>query len=214
LRRPQRRTRNQLIWSGPNCAGEVPRGLPAAATLAGPDLETAADLVDRLATTTLRLYPSGDLIGVALGGALKNVMAIAAGAVEGAGLGENARAAVATRGLPEIARSAAATGADRETLLGLAGAGDRMLTCGGRQSRNYSLGRGLGEGQALDNILASRASAPEGVSTASAAVALAKRFNVDAPIIAAVDAVVSGRQSVAQVVAALLSRPTVGDERA
>lgn len=203
-----------FILSGPNFAVEVARGLPAAATLAGANLESATELVERLATPTLRLYPSGDLIGAALGGALKNVMAIAAGAVEGAGLGENARAAVATRGLAEIARIAAAMGADRETLMGLAGVGDLMLTCGGRQSRNYSLGRGLGKGQALDDILASRASAPEGVSTASAAAALAKRFNVDAPIIAAVDAVVSGRKSVSQVVEALLARPPVEDERA
>lgn len=203
-----------FILSGPNFAVEVARGLPAAATLAGGDLEAAANLVERLATPAFRLYPSGDLIGAALGGALKNVMAIAAGAVEGAGLGENARAAVATRGLAEIARIAAAMGADRETLLGLAGVGDLMLTCSGRQSRNYSLGRGLGEGQALDDILASRASLPEGVATASAAVALANRFDVDAPIIRAVDAIVSGQLSVAQAVEALLARPPVEDERA
>lgn len=203
-----------FVLSGPNFAAEVARGLPAAATLAGPSVDAAATLAAELATPALRLYPSGDRTGAAVGGALKNVMAIAAGAVEGAGLGENARAAVATRGLAEMARIAVAMGAERETLMGLAGVGDLMLTCSGRQSRNYSLGLDLGRGRALADILAERPSSPEGLSTASAAHGLARRLGVDVPIIAAVDAVTSGSLDVASVVQALLARPPAKDERA
>lgn len=203
-----------FMLSGPNFAAEVARGLPAAATLAGPDLAMAASLAERLATPALRLYPSGDLTGAALGGALKNVMAIAAGAVQGAGLGENARAAVATRGLAEMARIAAAMGAERETLMGLAGVGDLMLTCSGLQSRNFSLGVALGQGRLLADILGERQSVSEGVATAAAARALAARHGVDAPIIAAVDEVLAGRLDVASAVKALLARPPAKDERA
>lgn len=202
------------VLSGPNFAAEIAHGLPAAATLAGPSLAAAAALAPNLATPALRLYPSGDRIGVALGGALKNVIAIAAGAVEGAGLGENARAAVATRGLAEIARIADALGADRETLMGLAGAGDLMLTCSGRQSRNYSLGVALGQGRMLADILAERPSRPEGVATADAARALAARFAIDAPIVDAVADVTAGRIGVAAAIEGLLRRPQPADERA
>ena len=202
------------VLSGPNFASEVARGLPAAATLAGASLAQAAEMAPRLATRAFRLYPSGDRIGVALGGALKNVIAIAAGAVEGAGLGENARAAVATRGLAETARIAVAMGAERETLMGLAGVGDLMLTCSGRQSRNYSLGLALGQGRALADILAERPSIPEGVQTAAAAQSLAERLGVDAPIVAAVDAVTDGRIDIAGAVEQLLARPPRDDERA
>lgn len=203
-----------FMLSGPNFAGEIAHGLPAAATVAGPSLDAAAKLANDLATPALRLYPSGDLTGVALGGALKNVMAIAAGAVEGAGLGENARAAVATRGLAEIARIAAAMGADRETLMGLAGIGDLMLTCSGLQSRNYSLGVALGQGRALADIMGERQTVAEGVATASAARALAERLCVDAPITAAVDEVTAGRLGIRDAVEALMSRPPAQDERA
>ncbi len=202
------------ILSGPNFAHEIARGLPAAATLAGPTLEAASDLATLLATPTFRLYPSQDRTGVALGGALKNVIAIAAGVVEGAGLGENARAGVATRGLAEIARIAVALGADRETLMGLAGVGDLMLTCSGRQSRNYSLGVALGQGRALADILAERQTVAEGVATAAAALALARSLGVEAPITAAVDAVTAGTLGIRAAVDGLLSRPTARDERA
>lgn len=202
------------MLSGPNFAGEVARGLPAAATVAGPTLDAAAALANDLATPALRLYPSGDLTGVALGGALKNVIAIAAGAVEGAGLAENARAAVATRGLAEIARIAAAMGADRETLMGLAGIGDLMLTCSGLQSRNYSLGVALGKGRALEDILGERQTVAEGVATAAAARALAERLGIDAPITAAVDEVTAGRLGIQDAIEALMRRPPVQDERA
>jgi len=203
-----------FMLSGPNFAAEVARGLPAAATVAGPDLEAAAALSNDLATPALRLYPSGDMTGAALGGALKNVMAIAAGAVEGAGLGENARAAVATRGLAEIARIAVAMGAERDTLMGLAGIGDLMLTCSGLQSRNYSLGVALGKGRELADILGERQTVAEGVATASAARALAERLGVEAPITAAVDDVTAGCIDIKSAVAGLLSRPPVQDERA
>lgn len=203
-----------FMLSGPNFAGEVARGLPAAATVAGPNLEAAATLSNDLAAPALRLYPSGDMTGAALGGALKNVMAIAAGAVEGAGLGENARAAVATRGLAEIARIAVAMGAERDTLMGLAGIGDLMLTCSGLQSRNYSLGVALGKGRALADILGERQTVAEGVATASAARALAERLGVEAPITAAVDDVTAGRIDISSAVEGLMSRPPVQDERA
>lgn len=201
------------MLSGPNFAAEVARGLPAAATLAGADLQSAASLAERLAAPNFRLYPSDDRTGVAIGGALKNVVAIAAGAVEGAGLGENARAAVATRGLAELARIAMALGAARETLLGLAGVGDLMLTCSGKQSRNYSLGMALGAGRRLEDVLAERPSTPEGVATAGAALALAEGLGVDAPIVQAVDAVLSGRMDVSEAVTALMARPLARDER-
>ncbi len=202
-----------FVLSGPNFAVEVARGLPAAATLAGPSVEAAQAVAAIISTPTFRLYASGDRVGVALGGALKNVIAIAAGAVEGAGLGENARAAVATRGLAEIARIAAALGAERETLMGLSGVGD-LLLCSAPQSRNYSLGVALGQGRALADILSERPSTPEGVATASAAHALADRLGVDAPIVAAVDAVTAGRLDIKRAVQALLARPPARDERA
>lgn len=202
------------VLSGPNFAAEIARGLPAAATLAGADLAGAASLAANLATPTFRLYPSADRTGVALGGALKNVVAIASGAVEGAGLGENARAAVATRGLAEIARIAEALGAERGTLMGLAGVGDLMLTCSGAQSRNYSLGLALGQGRALADILSERVTVSEGVATASAARALAEHCAVDAPIISAVDAVTAGRLSVAEAVREIMARPPALDEQA
>ncbi|MGZ0187842.1 MAG: NAD(P)H-dependent glycerol-3-phosphate dehydrogenase [Alphaproteobacteria bacterium] len=202
-----------FILSGPNFAAEVARQLPAAATLAGPDLASASQLADRLATPSFRLYPSGDRIGVALGGALKNVMAIAAGVVEGAGLGENARAGVATRGLAEMARIAVAMGAERETLMGLAGVGDLMLTCSGNQSRNYSLGVALGQGRALSDILAERQTVAEGVATAAAARALAERLEVEVPIIAAVDDVTADRLDLRTAIQGLLTRPLARDER-
>ena len=202
------------ILSGPNFAAEVARQLPAAATLAGPGLAAASRLTNELATPSFRLYPSGDRIGVALGGALKNVMAIAAGAVEGAGLGENARAGVATRGLAEMARVAVAMGAERDTLMGLAGVGDLMLTCSGAQSRNYSLGVALGQGRALKDILAERQSVSEGVVTAAAARAMAEKLGVEAPIIAAVDDVMAGRLALAGAIRKLLSRPPARNEQA
>ena len=201
------------LLSGPNFANEVAAGLPAAATLAGPDLDRAAALAGELATHGLRLYPSADRAGAALGGALKNVIAIAAGAVEGAGLGENARAAIATRGLAEVARIAVAVGAERETLMGLAGVGDLMLTCSGRQSRNYSLGVALGAGELLEDILAARHSIPEGAPTAAAARALADRLGVDAPIVRAVDDVTAGRLDIAGAIRGLMARPPKPDER-
>ena len=196
-----------FVMSGPNFASEVALGLPAAATLAGNGLSDAVSLAEQLATATFRLYPSADLTGAALGGALKNVIAIAAGAVDGAGLGENARATITTRGLAEIARIAAAMGAERETLMGLAGLGDLMLTCSSPSSRNYSLGVALGKGQTLGEILSQRKGVSEGVDTAEAALALASRLGVEVPIISSVSSVLSGVLSLENAISSLMSRP-------
>jgi glycerol-3-phosphate dehydrogenase (NAD(P)+) len=199
---------NIFVLSGPNFAVEVASGLPAAATLAAEHLANAVHLAQELATPSLRLYPSADLKGVALGGALKNVIAIAAGAVDGAGLGENARATITTRGLAEIARIASAMGAERETLMGLAGLGDLMLTCSSYRSRNYSLGVELGKGRTLNDILSERSGVSEGVETAQAGLALAAQHGVEAPIISAVSHVLSGQLSLQKAVASLMSRPS------
>jgi glycerol-3-phosphate dehydrogenase (NAD(P)+) len=163
-------------------------------------------LMNALQTATLRLYGSPDITGAALGGAAKNVIAIAAGVVMGAGLGENARAALITRGLAEIARLTTALGGKAETSAGLSGLGDLLLTCTGILSRNYSLGLRLGEGVALDEILGSRIAVTEGVATAPALLARAKKAGADMPITAAVTALLADEQNVGETVAALMSR--------
>jgi glycerol-3-phosphate dehydrogenase (NAD(P)+) len=158
-----------------------------------------------LGTPGFRLYGNDDPIGVQLGGAAKNVIAIAAGTVIGAGLGENARAALITRGLAELSRLAVALGGRPETVMGLSGLGDLLLTCTGPSSRNFSLGLALGRGEALADILAARSAVTEGVATAPALLARAR--GVDLPICAAVAALLAGRTTVAQAMAALLARP-------
>jgi glycerol-3-phosphate dehydrogenase (NAD(P)+) len=191
------------VLTGPNFAAEVAAGLPAAAVLAGAQAP--------LSMPRLRLYASDDMVGAAVGGALKNVIAIAAGVVIGAGLGENARAAIITRGLAETARLAVALGGRAETVSGLSGMGDLVLTCTGAKSRNYSLGVALGQGRALGSILAGRTMATEGVGTAPAAVARARMAGVELPVSAAVAALLAGEASVAELAARLLARP-VGEE--
>jgi glycerol-3-phosphate dehydrogenase (NAD(P)+) len=180
------------MLSGPTFAGEVARGLPAAVVIAGADRPLVDRLAAALATPEFRPYASDDLIGVALGGAVKNVLAIGCGIVVGRGLGENARAALLTRGLAELGRLVAASGGNRETAMGLSGAGDLILTATSRQSRNTSLGEALGRGRRLAEILAERQSVAEGVETAAAVVALARRQNVDMPICQAVASILSG----------------------
>ena len=177
--------------SGPTFAHEVAAGLPAAATLASHDQQRAAELGAAIGGGSFRPYFSRDLIGVELGGALKNVVAIACGVVEGLGLGESAKAALLTRGLAEMARLAAALGAERETLMGLSGIGDLALTCNSKASRNFSFGLAVGRGRSVEEILASRRSVTEGVATCSAALTLAARQGVEMPIAGAVDAVVN-----------------------
>ena len=170
------------VLSGPTFAAEVARGLPTAVTLACADASIGAALVEALGSRTFRPYLSDDVIGSQIGGAVKNVLAIACGVVEGRKLGDNARAALITRGLAEITRLALALGGRAETLMGLSGLGDLTLTCSSLQSRNMSLGAALGAGRSLSDILAERRSVAEGVYTAAAVVGLAKAKGVDMPI--------------------------------
>ncbi len=195
------------ILSGPNFATEVARGLPSASTLACADEALGAALVPRLGRPTFRPYLSDDVIGAQIGGAVKNVLAIACGIVIGRKLGDNARAALITRGLAEMSRLGLALGAKRETLMGLSGLGDLVLTCSGMQSRNLSLGIALGAGQSLEQIMGARRTVAEGVHTARAIEALAGKHGVEMPICAAVDAVLHKDAGIDDMLAALLARP-------
>ncbi len=195
------------VLSGPSFAAEVARNLPAALTLASRDARLRERLSAALATPALRIYSTDDVIGAQVGGAIKNVIAIACGTVAGRGLGDNARAALITRGLAEMARLAAALGARPETLSGLTGLGDLVLTCTAMQSRNFSLGVALGEGRPLAEILGERITVAEGVHTAAVAVAMAHRLGVEMPICAAVDAVLNGGADLSEAIAGLLARP-------
>ena len=195
------------ILSGPSFAADVVRGLPAALTLACADEDLGARLTETLAYRHLRLYRSTDVIGVQLGGAVTNVLAIAAGIVEGKALGASAHAALVTRGFAELRRFGEALGANADTLVGLSGLGDLLLTCGSPQSRNMSLGRALGQGQALQSILDARHSVAEGVYTAAAVAKVAAERSIDMPIAQAVHAIVRGKVSVDEAIDALLSRP-------
>jgi glycerol-3-phosphate dehydrogenase (NAD(P)+) len=194
------------VLSGPGFAAELERGLPVALTLASADAESGAALQRALATPALRPYLSDDPAGAQLGGALKNVMAIACGAAIGAGLGESARAALITRGFAEMSRLAAARGARAATLAGLSGLGDLTLTCTSAQSRNFSLGLAIGRGGSAGAVL-DEGGTYEGARTAEVAVALAAEADVETPIAEAVAALVAGRLSVAQAVDALFNRP-------
>ena len=193
------------ILTGPNFAHEIAAGLPAAAVIAATDPGLRETIATQLGTATFRLYGNEDPVGAQLGGAAKNVIAIAAGAVMGAGLGENARAALITRGLAELGRLAVAQGGRMETVMGLSGLGDLLLTCTGPSSRNFSLGHALGQGKTLAEILASRSAVTEGVTTAPAL--LARAAGVELPICAAVADLLAGRLTLEQAITALLSRP-------
>lgn len=195
------------VLSGPTFAAEVAKGLPTAVTLACADAGLGRAVVDAIGGRTFRPYLSDDLIGAQVGGAVKNVLAIACGVVEGRKLGDNARAALITRGLAEIARLGLRLGGRAETLMGLSGLGDLTLTCSSLQSRNMSLGAQLGQGRPLADILAERTSVAEGVYTARAVVDLAGRLGVDMPICAAVDAILNRGADLETVIDALLARP-------
>jgi len=195
------------VLSGPTFAGEVARGLPTAVTLACEDAVLGAGLVAGLGSRRFRPYLTDDLVGAEIGGAVKNVLAIACGIVEGRGLGENARAALITRGLAEMARLSAAKGARPATLMGLSGLGDLSLTCNSLQSRNMSLGAAIGAGKSLAEITAERRSVAEGVDSSSAVVELAARLGVEMPICAAVCAILHEGAAVEAAVEALLARP-------
>jgi glycerol-3-phosphate dehydrogenase (NAD(P)+) len=191
--------------SGPSFALEVARGLPTAVTVASEDLAVARTVAETLASQAFRPYPSDDLIGVELAGAFKNVVAIAAGVTMGKALGENARAALIARGLAELTRLALALGARRETLMGLAGLGDLLLTATSLTSRNTSFGYALARGGSPEELLRGRLS--EGAFTAEAACRLGRRIGVDLPIAEAVRAVVTGEQGVDAAIDSLLARP-------
>ncbi|MDP9415526.1 MAG: NAD(P)-dependent glycerol-3-phosphate dehydrogenase [Pseudomonadota bacterium] len=195
------------VLSGPTFADEVAAGRPAAVTLAVEDRPVGEALRARLARPWFRPYLSDDVIGAEIGGAVKNVLAIACGVVEGRGLGQNARAALISRGFAEMTRFGIARGARAETLAGLSGLGDLVLTCSSTSSRNFSLGKGLGEGSSAAELLADRRTIAEGAYTAPVLVRAAEQAGVDMPIAAAVRALLAGEASVDEVLDNLLSRP-------
>ena len=195
------------VLSGPSFAIEVARGLPTAVTLACRDLSLAQTVARALGVPRFRIYEAEDVIGAQVGGAVKNVLAIACGIVQGRGLGDNARAALITRGLVEIARLGAAKGGHPETVMGLTGLGDLALTCNAMQSRNFSLGVALGEGRTLDDILAARTSVAEGVFSASAVTDLARKLGVEMPICLATDGVLNHHADIDATIQGLLARP-------
>ena len=194
------------VLSGPTFADEVARGLPTAVTLACGDAALGQALADRLGSPTFRTYASSDVIGAEIGGAVKNVLAIACGIVEGAGLGRNARAAVIARGFAEMQRFGLARGARAETLSGLSGLGDLVLTCTSTQSRNFSLGIGLGRGEPARALLADRRTVAEGAHTAPVLRWEATKLGIDMPVTEAVTQLLEGAP-VMDVIAELLARP-------
>lgn len=195
------------ILSGPTFAEEVACGLPAAVTIATSDNDVAQELQGILGVKRFRPYIVGDVVGAQLGGAIKNVIAIACGIVYGRKLGENARAALLTRGVAEIARLGVAMGAQKETLLGMCGIGDLMLTCSSMKSRNFSLGAAFGEGNTLDEILGPRKAVTEGIYTAKAALELARKHAVDMPITEAVNKCVNEGVGIEDAIEDMLNRP-------
>jgi len=195
------------VLSGPSFAIEVARDKPAALTLAVEDKQLGAAIAQGFSSRHFRLYHTPDIIGAQIGGAIKNVMAVACGITAGFRMGDNARAAIITRGLAEMMRFGAALGGRSETLMGLSGLGDLVLTCSSVQSRNMSLGMALGQGTILADILAKRAGVTEGVFTAAAAAALARKHNIEMPICTAVDAVLNRGATLEDTIEQLLSRP-------
>lgn len=195
------------VLCGPNFAHEIAADLPAAAVLAAPEQARAQALCGLLSTPRFRLYASTDCTGVQLGAAAKNVIAVASGVTIGAGLGENARAALITRGLAEITRLATALGGQAATLAGLAGLGDLLLTCTGNTSRNYQMGLALGRGMSTHTALSSLPGVAEGVTTAAALQALARAHGVETPITDCIAAFMEGQISLPQATQSLLSRP-------
>jgi glycerol-3-phosphate dehydrogenase (NAD(P)+) len=195
------------ILTGPTFASEIARGLPGAVTIAVKDKDTGKILQEAIGVKGFRPYITDDVIGAQLGSAIKNVIAIACGIVSGRKLGDSARAALLTRGVAEIARLGEAMGAQRETLLGMCGIGDMMLTCSSMQSRNYSLGMALGEGKSLDEVLGTRRAVTEGVYTAKATLELAKKYKVEMPITDAVNKFINENVPIEKVIEEMLSRP-------
>lgn len=199
------------VLSGPTFAHEVANGLPGAATLAAPTLAEAEQLAQRVARATFRPYASDDPIGAEIGGVVKNVLAIACGIVDGAQLGQNARAALIARGFAEMTRYGLARGGRIETLSGLAGLGDLVLTCSSTASRNFSFGRALAEGVSPAGLLADRRTVAEGALSAGVLADDARGRSVAMPIVEAVAAILDGRAGVDEAIAALLSRPLASE---
>jgi glycerol-3-phosphate dehydrogenase (NAD(P)+) len=195
------------VLSGPTFASEVAKGLPTAVTLACVQDTVAARLAQRIARPGFRPYRSTDVIGAEIGGAVKNVLAIACGVVEGAGLGKNARAALIARGFAEMTRFGLARGARQETLAGMSGLGDLVLTCSSEQSRNFSLGLGLGQGKSAESLMADRRTVAEGAFTAPVLVKAAHAAGVEMPISEAVASLLEGKVSVQAAIESLLARP-------
>lgn len=195
------------VLSGPTFAHEVAKGLPTAITLACADAGLAARIATRIARPAFRPYISDDVVGAEIGGAVKNVLAIACGVADGAGLGLNARAALISRGFAEMTRFGLARGARAETLGGLSGLGDLVLTCSSTNSRNFSLGKGLGEGRTAAELLSNRRTVAEGAFTAPVLRDAARTAGVDMPVVEAVCALLEDAAPLAQVIDALLTRP-------
>ena len=202
-----RGARPVAVLSGPSFAVEVARRLPTAVSVACADPVLAEDVQREFRATYFRLYASTDVVGVEIGGALKNIIAIAAGVVEGLGLGQNALAALITRGLAEITRLACAVGGRRETLAGLSGLGDLVLTCTGTLSRNRHVGIELAHGRPISEVVAGMKMVAEGVKTTSAALALGRKHGVELPIAAQMADVLAGDRSAAAAVEELMLRP-------
>ena len=196
-----------FVLSGPSFASDVVKGLPTAVTLAAPTLAEAGEWAQALSLPMFRVYGSDDVLGVEIGGALKNVLAIACGISDGRGLGDSARAALTTRGFAELMRFGKKLGAKPETLTGLAGLGDLLLTCSSHQSRNYSFGFAIGQGTSVSAALGASRGVVEGAHTARVAHALAQKHKVDMPIVAAVSAIIDHGAEPAQEIARLLARP-------
>ena len=195
------------VLSGPTFAHEVAAGLPTAVTLACEDTALGEILRDRIASPAFRIYLSDDVAGAEVGGAVKNVLAIACGVVEGRGLGQNARAALIARGFAEMTRFGLAMGARRETLAGLSGLGDLVLTCSSTSSRNFSLGKAIGEGRDPKSLMADRRTVAEGAHTAPVLHRVATEKGLDMPIVAAVDALLKGAAGIGEVLETLMARP-------
>ncbi len=195
------------VLSGPSFASEVARSLPTALTIAAREELIGLKIANAMGSRSFRLYWTDDMLGCQIGGAIKNVLAIASGIVAGRELGDNARAGIMTRGFAELMRFGVAIGARSETLTGMSGLGDLILTCSSEQSRNMSLGKALGEGKTLADILGSRRSVSEGTYSASAAVARAKELGIELPICEAVRAILAGEVGVDEAIESILSRP-------
>jgi glycerol-3-phosphate dehydrogenase (NAD(P)+) len=200
------------VLSGPTFAHEVAAGLPTAVTLACEDRALGEALRDRITLTNFRTYYTEDVAGAEVGGAVKNVLAIACGVAEGRGLGQNARAALIARGFAEMVRFGLAMGGRRETLAGLSGLGDLVLTCSSTSSRNFSLGKAMGEGRKVADLMKDRRTVAEGAHTAPVLHRIAVERNIDMPLVDAVNQLLSGEIAIDELLVTMLSRPTRHEE--